>query len=91
VKRIPEYDAWYRTFEDHLKALREPMRKHSPLAILQAWEHPETIAREYGDSHLLEHLQAISPRLAELPHVSETLIHRMLDDMVELHVIEGPR
>lgn len=90
VKRIPEYEAWYRTFEERLKALREPMRQHSPLAILGAWEHPETFGREVDDAHLLANLRAISPRLAELPHVSEPLIHRMLDDMVELHVIESP-
>jgi fatty acid CoA ligase FadD9 len=90
VKRVPEYEAWYRTFEDRLSALAEPMRRHSPLAILDSWERPEAFAPEIDDSRLLAHLRAISPGLAELPHVSEPLIHRMLDDMVELPVIAGP-
>jgi fatty acid CoA ligase FadD9 len=90
VKRIPEYEAWYRTFEDRLSALAEPMRRHSPLAILDSWEHPEAVAPEIDDSGLLAHLRAISPDLAELPHVTEPLIRRMLDDMVELYVIAGP-
>ena len=90
VKRIPEYEAWYRTFEDRLSALGEPMRRHSPLAILDSWERPEVVAPEIDDSRLLAHLRAISPGLAELPHVSEPLIRQMLDDMAELHVIASP-
>jgi fatty acid CoA ligase FadD9 len=73
-----------------LSALAEPMRRHSPLTILDSWEHQETVAPEIDDSRLLAHLRAISPGLAELPHVSEPLIRRMLDDMVEMHVIDGP-
>jgi len=91
VKRIHDYDSWYRAFEERLKALGEPMRQHLPLGLLQAWEHPIAIEPALDDSRLLARLRAISPNLAELPNVNEALIDRMLADMVELHVIEAPR
>jgi hypothetical protein len=34
--------------------------------------------------------EMLEPSLADLPHVSAALIHRMLDDMAVLVVIERP-
>jgi fatty acid CoA ligase FadD9 len=90
VRRIADYATWYRTFEDRLMALREPMRQHSPLAILKAWSEPQGALPELDSSRLLAHLRNIDPKLADLPHISEALIHRTLDDMVLLHVIDRP-
>jgi fatty acid CoA ligase FadD9 len=92
IRRIADYDVWYRTFEDRLMALHEPMRHHSPLAILQAWSRPQGGAAgpELDSSLLLERLRAIAPSLAEIPHVSDALIHKTLDDMVVRDVIARP-
>lgn len=91
VERISDYDAWYRTFHDRLVSLTEPRRHHSPLAILHAWAHPQDAHEVSFDSaRLLERLRSISEALAELPHVTEALIHKYLDDLVTLHVIDRP-
>ncbi len=89
VERIADYDEWYRTFHDRLAALSEPQRQHSPLPILQAWERPRGEGELLFDaSRLIERLRAISPEYGELLHVSEPLVHKYLDDMAFLGVIE---
>lgn len=92
AKRIADYDTWYRMFRERLTSLAEPKRQHSPLAILHAWEHPQG---DHGQpvldtTHILERLRSIEPSLADFPHVSEELIHKVLDDMVVLHLIDRP-
>jgi fatty acid CoA ligase FadD9 len=89
VQRITNYDEWYRIFHDRLMALNETQKQHSPLSILQAWQHPQgTRELEFDPRRLLERLRAVSPELAELPHVSEALIHKYLDDMAVAKVVE---
>lgn len=91
VERIADYDAWYRTFHDRLVALSEAKRHHSPLAILHAWERPQGERAVLADNALLRaRLRAISATLAELPHLSEALIHKTLDDMAALEIIDRP-
>jgi fatty acid CoA ligase FadD9 len=92
VERIADYAQWYRTFHDRLTSLSEAQRQHSPLAILQAWALPQGARQrpEIMNTQLLERLRAIEPSLADLPHVSEALIHQMLDDMAVLGVIDRP-
>ena len=92
LERIADYDQWYRTFHDRITSLGEAQRQHSPLAILQAWALPQGARErpEIMNTVLLERLRAIEPGLADLPHVSEALIHRMLDDMAVLGVIDRP-
>jgi fatty acid CoA ligase FadD9 len=92
VERIADYSEWYRTFHDRLNSLSEAQKQHSPLAILEAWSRPQgSPAMPMIDNKLLlERLNAIDPAFARLPHVSEALIHRMLDDMTVLHVIDRP-
>jgi fatty acid CoA ligase FadD9 len=89
VERIADYDAWYRTFHDRLVALSETQRQHSPLPILQAWARPRGNETPLFDAtRLLERLRTVSPTLADLPHVSEALIHKYLDDMTARGVLE---
>lgn len=94
LDRIPDYDEWYRTFHDRLTALPEPQKQHSPLPILKAWERPQGSDKRgellFDASRLVERLRAISPEYGELPHVSEPLIHKYLDDMARLGLI-APR
>jgi fatty acid CoA ligase FadD9 len=89
LDRVADYDAWYRTFHDRLTALSEPARQYSPLPIVNAGAHPQgKRALVFDAAQLLERLRAISPELADLPHVSEALIHKTLDDLAALGVIE---
>lgn len=92
LRRIADYDAWYKAFREHLTSLPEPKRQRSPLPILHAWEHPQGAhgLPELDATHLLERLQSVDPRLADLPHVSEALIHKALDDMAVLRLIDRP-
>jgi len=92
AKRIADYDTWYKMFRERLTSLAEPKRQHSPLAILHAWEHPQG---DHGQpvldtTHILERLRSIEPSLADFPHVSEAFIHKELDDMAVLHLIDRP-
>lgn len=91
LERLADYGQWYQTFHDRLMGLSEPQKQHSPLPILAAWERPRD-ARElsFDASRLIERLRAISPDGGDLPHVSEALIHKYLDDMALLEVI-APR
>ncbi|WP_437689187.1 thioester reductase domain-containing protein [Sorangium sp. So ce176] len=95
IGRVDPYAAWYAAFRDRLMQLGERQRHLSPLAILPAWEHPALVDGEVFDAErLLARLQQLAARegsgdLAALPHVSEQLIHKHLDDMVALGVI-GP-
>jgi fatty acid CoA ligase FadD9 len=92
VERIPDYDAWYRTFHDRLMSLGEPQKQHSPLPILQAWQHPHGERELLFDASLLiARLRSISPEYGELPHVSEALIHKYLDDMAVQGLIAPPQ
>lgn len=91
VVRIADYDTWYRMFRDRLLALSEPRRRRSPLPILHAWAHPRGEHEPYVDgSRFVDALRSISTELAELPHVSEALIHKYLEDLAFLEVIERP-
>ncbi|WP_434049007.1 MULTISPECIES: AMP-binding protein [Sorangium] len=95
IERVDPYAAWYAAFRDRLMQLGERQRHLSPLAILPAWERPARADGEVFDAErLLARLQQLAARegsgdLAALPHVSEQLIHKYLDDMVALGVI-GP-
>ncbi|WP_437334862.1 thioester reductase domain-containing protein [Sorangium sp. So ce394] len=95
VERVDDYAAWYAAFRDRLMQLSEPLRRHSPLPILNAWERPARADGEVFDAErLLARLRQLAARggggdLATLPHVSEPLIHKYLDDMVALGLI-GP-
>ncbi len=91
VARIADYDAWYRIFRERLSGLSEPRRRHSPLALLHAWAHPRGEHEPRVDgSRFVGALRAISEELAELPHVSEALVHKYLDDLAFLDVIDPP-
>jgi hypothetical protein len=92
IERVRDYDEWYRRFHDGLASLGESARQRSPFAILGAWS-PREGARVHpviDNALLLGRLRAIDPKLADFPHVSEALIHRTLDDMALLGVIERP-
>ncbi|WP_437779849.1 thioester reductase domain-containing protein [Sorangium sp. So ce1097] len=95
VERVDDYAAWYAAFRDRLMQLGEPQRHASPLPILHAWERPARADGEVFDAErLLARLQQLAARegsgdLTFLPHVSEQLIHKHLDDMVALGLI-GP-
>ncbi|WP_437876472.1 thioester reductase domain-containing protein [Sorangium sp. So ce513] len=95
VERVDDYAAWYAAFRDRLMQLGEPQRHASPLPILHAWERPARADGEVFDAErLLARLEQLAAQegpddLAILPHVSEQLIHKYLDDMVALGLI-GP-
>ncbi len=91
IERIADYDEWYRTFHERLMSLSDSQKQHSPLPILQGWRKPRG-EREllFDASELVERLRAVSPDYGELPHVSEALIHKYLDDMAALGLI-APR
>jgi fatty acid CoA ligase FadD9 len=91
VERIADYDAWYRTFYERLSGLSEPRRHHSPLVIVSAWARPQAKGQLSADNpHLLARLAAITPSLAELPHIDERLIHKYLGDLTKLRIIDPP-
>lgn len=92
VRRVADYDAWFRLFHDRLTSLPEARRQHSPLAILDAWAAPEGAAPRprLGSERLRERLAALDPSFAAFPHVSEALIHKTLDDLATLRVIDRP-
>ncbi|MBX3203457.1 MAG: thioester reductase domain-containing protein [Labilithrix sp.] len=92
VRRVADYDTWFRMFHDRLASLPEPRRQHSPLAILDAWAAPQGARPlpRLDSTRLRERLAAIDAELASFPHVSEALIHKTLDDMATLRVIDRP-
>ncbi|WP_437622351.1 thioester reductase domain-containing protein [Sorangium sp. So ce1151] len=95
LERVDDYAAWYAAFRDRLMQLDERRRHLSPLAILDAWERPARADGEVFDAQrLVTRLGQLAARegtadLATLPHVTEQLIHKYLDDMVALELI-GP-
>lgn len=92
VRRVADYDAWFRLFHDRLTSLPEARRQHSPLAILEAWSAPQGAAPipRLGSERLRARLAALDESLAAFPHVSEALIHKTLDDLATLRVIDRP-
>jgi fatty acid CoA ligase FadD9 len=92
IERVLDYDEWYRRFHDRLASLPEPQRQHSPLAILDAWSRREGARTQpaIDGSLLLARLRAMDASLAEIPHISEPLIHTTLEDMALLGVIDRP-
>ncbi|WP_437306415.1 thioester reductase domain-containing protein [Sorangium sp. So ce388] len=95
VERVDDYAAWYAAFRDRLMQLDERRRHLSPLPILHAWERPARADGEVFDAQrLVTRLGQLAARegtadLAALPHVTEQLIRKYLDDMVALELI-GP-
>jgi fatty acid CoA ligase FadD9 len=97
VERVDDYRAWITEFRKRLSALSDAEKQRSPLPILQQWERPASGrgALVLDCQRLLERLGALSARpgdedLALLPHIDEAFIHKYLDDMVALGLIEPP-
>ncbi len=89
IERISSYERWFEMFSGRLQGLPEAKRQHSPLAILDAWAEPQSANRRIDAHQFLSGLCAIVPD-CDIPHVDEALIHRTLDDLAILQVIERP-
>ena len=90
VTRIEKHSDWLVRFKEKLNNLPEAQRQQSALEILGAFAKPLPIASSpMGCDHfksLVENL-AVGP---SVPNLSEAYIHKCLDDLVRLGMIEAP-
>ncbi|MGB1158755.1 MAG: thioester reductase domain-containing protein [Porticoccaceae bacterium] len=88
VTRVNDHAEWLVRFEDKLNNLPEAQRKLSALEILDAYRHPLPVAHRsvgcIGFKKLLKNL-SIGP---EVPHLTETYVHKCIDDMRLLKLID---
>jgi thioester reductase-like protein len=94
IERIDDYAAWYRAFENRLRALSRPKRQYSLLPLIHTWERPmRNGATRYDTERFHRHLAQLAEieateGLAEIPPIGEAFIHKCLADMCALGLIE---
>jgi len=91
LERIDDYADWIRTFGDRLRRLPDTVRQHSSVELLAPMQHPEKVrpGRLNSDYFITELRQL--PVGPEVPHLSESFIHKCLDDMVALRLVSAGR
>jgi fatty acid CoA ligase FadD9 len=88
VTRLDDYSQWYTRFKDKLTTLPENLKRYSALEILGAFETPNQLASDLSID--CDHFKALAGELLQegLPHLNEKFIHKCLDDMKYLGMID---
>ena len=90
INRIGDHAEWYERMDTKLKALPEDKRKKSARNILMAFSHPLYGGPSWIDSNNFKNLVGSLDSLGSLPNLSETYIHKYLEDLSLLGMIQKP-
>jgi fatty acid CoA ligase FadD9 len=95
VKQIDEYGRWLEAFRARLEALSPAQKQRSPLPILHQWAQPMHREQRFDTRRIEQRLHEIASRpgaqpFVGIPRLTETYIHKYLNDMVAARLIEGP-
>lgn len=90
VERVSDHGQWLKRFEAKLGALTEAQRQHSSIAILDMFRNPHPVSQPLiGCEHFIAAVREL-PVGPEVPHLSERYIHKYLEDMRCLGLIDAP-
>ncbi|MFK7908558.1 MAG: thioester reductase domain-containing protein [Chitinophagales bacterium] len=84
IHRIANHSEWFKRLKDKLKELPEAQRQHSALEILSAYSRPYPAKPTKSDCRQFKDL------VGKIPSLSEAFIHKCLEDMRGLGMIEVP-
>jgi fatty acid CoA ligase FadD9 len=89
LERVRDHAEWARRFEAKLGTLTEAQRQHSSLAIMGYFSKPHPAHEPAaGSRHFSAAVRGLS---RTVPHLTETYIHKYLDDMSLLGLIGAPK
>lgn len=88
IHRIKEHKTWYERMENKLKSLSEAQRKHSMIDIMGAYGRPYPVNANSPDCSNFKALVQQLNNGQDIPPLSETYIHKYLNDMVILGLID---
>ncbi len=95
IGKIGDYAEWYTTFVERLVALPEPVKRRSPLQIVQSLQRPAIRGGElrFDNERLRARLRArgAADDAIELRSVDEALMQKYFRDMVALGLIDPPQ
>ena len=90
ITRIANHTEWYDRIETKMKALPEDQRQYSALNILMAFKQAHYGGPSWIDSEHFKILVQSLDTLGSLPHLSEDYIHKYLEDLSLLGMIQKP-
>lgn len=90
IERVDGYEEWVRRFETALQALPDDQRQRSSLGVLDSLRRPARAGVMPVDS--TRFVEAVRRNCAEpeVPHLTEELIAKWLDDLALLGLIPAP-
>ncbi|MET0377611.1 MAG: carboxylic acid reductase [Spongiibacteraceae bacterium] len=91
VERVRDHAAWLERFQQKLGALPEDQRQHSSLNVLGSMRRPWPAQPSVSGC---DHFKAAVRKLTigpDVPHLSETFVHKCLHDMRLLGLIQTPQ
>lgn len=87
VQRIEDHKSWFERMQDKLNTLPEAQKQQSALDILMAYSRPyPTSSNPSGCKNFKSLIQEINAGM-DIPHLSETYIHKCLADMQLLGIL----
>ena len=90
IHRIEKHADWFGRMETKLKSLPEEQRQRSMIDIMAAYEHPYPIKNETPDCSNFKKMIRLIYNGKDFQSLSETYIHKYLNDMAVLGLIEVP-
>ena len=87
VQRVKDHSVWAQQFSDKMGTLTHEQRQHSAVELMHLYNNPlPNDERGYGCKRFKEAIRNL-PVGPEVPHLSESYIHKYLNDMVLLNLI----
>ena len=88
IQRIAEHQKWFERMQDKLNTLPEAQKQQSALDILVAYSRPyPQIVNASGCENFQSLIREINAG-SDIPHLSESYIHKCLKDMRLLEILE---
>ncbi len=91
IHRIADHKEWYNRMETKLKALPEDKRQLTALDVLMAFSEPIYGGPNWVDCKEFETLIHSLDNIETITHLSESYIHKYLNDLSLLGMIEKPK
>jgi fatty acid CoA ligase FadD9 len=91
VHRVADHEEWYNRMETKLKALPEEKRQLTALDVLMAFGQPIYGGPNWVDCQEFESLVKSLDTIENITHLSEAYIHKYLNDLSLLGMIEKPK
>ena len=92
LERMADYGAWYAAFSARLQGLPADERQHTSLPILDQWAKPSRDAESgrVDASRFRREVSRCKPGgEAEIPHLTEAYIHKYLEDLQALGLLQA--